>query len=108
MRTLKDCGLSSDEIECLITLCRSYPDIKQIKLFGSRAKGNFTARSDIDLAIIGNKVTRHTINNLLLDLDDSDIPYSVDAINYQEIKNASLINHIDRIGITLYSNEVAD
>lgn len=77
------------------------PDCDVI-VYGSRAKGNYTERSDLDLVI---KNTDKLDANLLFDLkdevDDSDFPYLVDLQYYDQIQNPSLREHIDRVGKVL-------
>jgi hypothetical protein len=41
----------------------------------------------------------------LLDLDDSNLPYSVDLQNYSDLKNRALIEHIDRVGVPIFKQE---
>ena len=80
-------GLSAEELSVLDASFSSHPHIEQVKLYGSRAKGAFTDRSDIDLAAFGAALTRSDIADVLLDLDDSNIPYQVDLQNFDELKN---------------------
>ena len=51
----------------LIAVCRRYPDLEEVILFGSRATGRATERSDIDLASRGIR-NRHRLGRLSLDL----------------------------------------
>lgn len=91
----------------LITLRRifaKYPTIRQVKLYGSRAKGSYRENSDIDLVAIG-ETDRFSIANILLDLDETDIPFLVDFQSYNELKNQQLIEHIDRIGVVIYDRD---
>jgi predicted nucleotidyltransferase len=79
-----------------------YTQVERATLFGSHAKGTATERSDIDIALQGQKLDRFVIADIALSLDDSDIPLQIDLQNYSEIKNTALKEHIDRIGIQLY------
>ena len=42
-------GLSEKTIEIIKKLLSNYPQIKKVKIFGSRAKGNYKPSSDIDI-----------------------------------------------------------
>ena len=95
-------GLTSEQIDVLVRIFIKYPEIKVVKLYGSRAKGTFNSRSDVDLVVFGEGIDRFLLSNMLLDLDDSNLPYSVDLQNYSEIKNRALIDHIDRVGIPIF------
>jgi predicted nucleotidyltransferase len=79
-----------------------YTQVERATLFGSHAKGTATERSDIDIAIQGQRLDRFVIADIALSFDDSDIPLQIDLQNYSEIKNTALKEHIDRIGIQLY------
>ena len=95
-------GLTNGQLEILTQVFKNRPEVQTVKLYGSRAKGTFHERSDIDLVVFGAGIDRFLIAELLLDLDDSDLPYTVDLQNYQELKNRALIEHIDRVGVVIY------
>lgn len=94
-------GLSASNIRILKTVCAHYPEIKNVILFGSRAKGTYKNGSDIDIAIKGENINNRIINMLYNELDDSSLPYFVDIIHYDTIANPDLTDHIDRVGIIL-------
>ena len=98
-------GLREFDIEILTKLFRAQPKITRVKVYGSRAKGTYHERSDIDLVIYGGGVDRFMISNLLLDLQSSDLPYIVDLQYYNDIKNQALREHIDRVGVVFYERE---
>jgi len=96
-------GLTSSTILTLQQAFSAYAEIEKAVLYGSRAKGNFHQRSDIDIALYGQHIDNKLIAHLLLELDDSDIIWQIDLQNYQQIKNQTLQEHIDRIGLPIYS-----
>ena len=102
---MQDTGLSAEELSVLNASFAGHPHIEQVKLYGSRAKGTFTDRSDIDLAAFGSTLTRSDIADVLLDLDDSNIPYQVDLQQFDDLKNRRLIDHINRVGVVIYQRE---
>lgn len=81
----------------------SYPELRQVRLYGSRATGKATPRSDIDLATVG-IVSEHRLGRLALDLDDLAIPQKCDLQAYESIRYAPFKRHIDTCGITIYEN----
>lgn len=99
-------GLTIEILTSLKKIFKKYAAIEQVKLYGSRAKGTFNERSDIDLVAYGKDITRFMIADLLLDLDDSDIPYMVDLQSYHDLKNNQLIEHINRAGVIIYDKDV--
>ena len=98
-------GLPKKTLITLESIFRKYSEIRQVVLYGSRAKGNYRKGSDIDLSL----KTRNGIDftNLLRignDFEDSDMPYFVDVSIYEKISNPDLKAHIDRVGKVLYTN----
>ena len=63
---MANAGLSKDVLSVLGTSFASHSHIELVKLYGSRAKGTFTDRSDIDLAAFGSALTRSDIADVLL------------------------------------------
>jgi uncharacterized protein len=99
---MKNIGLTNSQLALLHQVLADYSEIEYVKLYGSRAKGTFNERSDIDLAVFGENIERYLISDLLLELNDSDLPYLVDVQNYVELQNKKLIEHIDRVGVVVY------
>ena len=93
--------LPSAALHELVAVFRRYPDLEQVILFGSRATGRATERSDIDLATRG-IIDRHRLGRLSLDLDDIAIPQECDVQAYEQIDHAPLRNHIDQWGVPIY------
>ena len=71
-------------------------------MFGSRAKGNYSRGSDIDIAVKG-AISKDVLSALLGAFDETVLPYFVDIVVYGHIKNLALKEHIDRIGTCIYS-----
>jgi predicted nucleotidyltransferase len=97
-------GLSDRTIKTINSIFQKYSGIKQVILYGSRAKGNYRNGSDIDMAFKTNE--DFTFTDLLRignDLDDSDIPYFVNIDVYDKLSNPDLKAHIDRAGKVLFS-----
>jgi len=97
-------GLPDRTLDTLNSIFRKYPGIRQVILYGSRAKGNYRNGSDIDLSLqTGNNFSFTDLLRIAGDFDDSDMPYFVDVSIYNELLNPDLKAHIDRAGKTLYS-----
>ena len=91
----------SSTMERLTRVFATYPELMQVRLYGSRATGKATPRSDIDLATLG-IVNEHRLGRLALDLDDLPIPQKCDLQAYESIRYAPFRRHIDNHGITIY------
>lgn len=65
--------------------------------------GNYKKGSDVDLAVLGEEVSRATIRDLFDLLNEEyPLPYFFDIINYKEIENNELIAHIRQNGKIIY------
>ena len=91
-------GLSDTVIKELQDVFRRHANIKKVLIFGSRSKGNYRAGSDIDLAVIGNDIDYNQLLSILCEIDDLELLYSVDLLDYQKKKGTSIGDHIDRVG----------
>jgi predicted nucleotidyltransferase len=96
-------GLKESEISNIIKAAGELPEIEEVVIFGSRAKGNFKKASDIDLAIKGKTVTDVTIKRLSARLNEElSMPYFFDVLEYASINNQDLLDHIQRVGTVIY------
>ncbi len=83
-----------------------FPEIYEVVIFGSRAKGNFQPGSDVDLAIKGHGLDysyTEKVRNLLQ--EGLYTPYFFDVVDYDKISNAALKEHIDRVGKVFYKHD---
>lgn len=99
-------GLASGDIEKLQSVLARYPGIQKAVIYGSRAKGNYRASSDIDITLIGS-LDWQTFNRLETELDDLLLPYKIDLSIYDQIENNELRAHIQRAGKVLFSRNDA-
>ena len=95
-------GLSDTVIKELQDVFRRHANIKKVLIFGSRSKCNYRAGSDIDLAVIGNDIDYNQLLSILCEIDDLELLYSVDLLDYQKKKGTSIGDHIDRVGQVFY------
>ncbi|MFT6844396.1 MAG: putative nucleotidyltransferase [Flavobacteriales bacterium] len=94
-------GLKECDIDKIKSVFCEYPEIEKVILYGSRAKGNYRANSDIDLSIIGS-VDLGKLIKIETKLDDLLLPYLMDLSIFDKIKNNDLVEHINRAGIIFY------
>ena len=96
-------GITGRSYRLLLETLSAHPEIEEVILFGSRAKGNFRRGSDIDLAIKGNECTAELALKLSGYVNEElPIPYQVDIVDYGSIAHQELKDHIDRVGICLF------
>lgn len=108
-------GLDQHIIDKLITVFEQNSKVDKALVFGSRAKGNYRPDSDIDIAIKGQDLNTHDIIAMSVAFEEKEITHKIDLINYDNINEPALKDHIDRVGIELYSlwnefslNEIVD
>jgi len=104
MNEQKRYGLSELDLSKVISILIKNEKIDEVILFGSRAKGNFSNGSDIDLALKGNCLTLNDILDASIEIDKLYLPYKFDLIIFDRINEKKLIDHIDRVGISLTDN----
>jgi predicted nucleotidyltransferase len=95
-------GLKNETIDAIKAVFSQVPTIQKVVLYGSRAKGNFTPGSDIDLTIIEDGLSLHDVLRLENQLDDLLLPYTIDLSLYRLLAHPELIEHIRRVGVPFY------
>jgi len=101
-------GLKNRDIKYIIESIKTFSEITEVVLFGSRAKGNNQNGSDVDLAIKGENITHSTVTRLSYLLnEEKPLPYYFDIVHYEKIGEPELTEHIDRAGIVLYESTKA-
>lgn len=98
-------GLNQKDIDKINHVFATYEGIDSVIVYGSRAKGNFKAGSDIDLTIIENSISFPKFLEIENALDDLLLPYKIDLSLKRKITNIDLLSHIDRVGKLFYKSE---
>jgi len=91
------------DLKNLTEVIQTLSKVNKIVLFGSRAKGNARPSSDWDFALFGSDITTKDILSLQVKIEDLWLPNAVDLIDYNSINNEALREHIDRVGILVWS-----
>ena len=75
----------------------------QVLLFGSRARGDFHAGSDVDIGLIPRRqINPFKFSILKEKIEDSSIPYKVDIVNLSEVSDEFLEHALK--GAVLWKN----
>ncbi|MCH8488210.1 MAG: nucleotidyltransferase domain-containing protein [Candidatus Cyclonatronum sp.] len=98
-------GLPPKHLSLLREIFSRFPEVGEVVLYGSRAKGTANERSDADLVITGKPVSRHITGDILSAFEESDFPYLVDLQHLNDIQNPDLLAHIERVGRVIYRRE---
>jgi len=96
-------GIEQHIIDKLIAIFEQHSKVDKALVFGSRAKGNYRPDSDIDIAIKGPDLNTDDIIAMSVAFEEKGITHKIDLINYDKINEPDLKDHIDRVGIELYS-----
>lgn len=103
MTDLSRTGLRDGDIALIVDAAKRFPEIRQLVLFGSRAKGTRKPGSDVDLAIVGRNLTYESSIRLSSILNEElPLPFFFDVVNYHSITEPDLLAHIDRVGIVIF------
>ena len=94
-------ALTERELGLINQVFRRPPELLDVRIFGARAKGTHTPRSDVDLAIWGD-VDAIRAEAISAELDELPLPYHFDVKPFESIKLESLRDHIQRIGVPVY------
>ena len=84
-------------LEEIINLAKKY-SASTVSLFGPRAKGTATERSDIDIAVSGIP----DAEKLRAELDNLPTLYTIDLVNLDECGNQLLLEDIRKYGREIY------
>lgn len=95
-------GLSDTVIRELQDVFRRHASIEKVLIFGSRSKGNFRAGSDIDLAVIGKGIDYSQLLTIQCEIENLEMLYRIDLLDYQKEIGTPIGDHIDRVGQVFY------
>ncbi len=101
-------GLSKEIVADLHKVFKCYPEIEQVLIFGSRAKGTFKNGSDIDLAVIAPDMSDQRFANLWNQLDDLPLIFEIDLLHWDHLNNEQLKDKILREGKVFYARYMED
>lgn len=95
-------GLTTGQRRAIGEVLARFPQVESAVLYGSRAMGRYRPGSDIDLTLKGT-IDLATLNRIALALDDLMLPLTFDLSVWEDIDNPALREHIQRVGVLLYS-----
>lgn len=97
--------MKTGTIDCINGVFSKYPEVHEVILYGSRAKGNYRPGSDIDLTMKGTGLDLRLMSRISLEIDDLLLPYIVDLSIFAHIDNKALLDHIGRVGKVFYAKD---
>jgi len=94
-------GLAPAALQRIRAVFRRHPEVRTVKIFGSRATGRFEDGSDVDLVLWGD-LDPVLLGRILAELDELPLPYTFDVKAYESINHPPLKRRIDETGKLLY------
>ncbi|MCW3122571.1 MAG: nucleotidyltransferase protein [Flavipsychrobacter sp.] len=97
-------GLRQQDMDYMHRLFSGISSVEKVILFGSRTMGNFQPGSDVDLALIGTKITAREVA-AIRDLLENEAPaiLGYDVLHYDTLKHLQLKEQIDSYGKVIYT-----
>lgn len=98
-------GLSATVINKIHGVLAQHPNVQRAVLYGSRAKGNYKPGSDIDLTLFaseGQDISHRELADILDEVDDLLLPYTMDLSVFEHLNHDPLREHIERVGQVFY------
>ena len=100
-------GLALETENRIRAVLARFPEVEKALLYGSRAKGNYKPGSDIDLALVGSKLSSSVLTCINNELDDLLLPHRIDTLIFAKITQPDLIDHIERVGVVFYDKQAS-
>lgn len=98
-------GLSDEVINDICEVFNKHANIQKVLIFGSRAKGSYSEGSDIDLAAVGDDISFNQLMDINIQIEDLELLYKVDVVDYKKKIGTPIGDHIDRVGLLFYSKD---
>lgn len=96
---LKQINLNKELLEEIIDICKRHAEIEKVVLFGSRARGDNSPKSDIDLAIYSNS----NFSDFIEDMENNTRTLlEFDFSNMRTVKDEFFIEQVNKEGIIIY------
>lgn len=97
-------GLSEADFFQIIDILKKYKEkIEWVKIFGSRARGDYKEASDIDLVVFLR--VSNVIDNIRNDFYESDLKYTVDIVEYNKNLGENIKKNIEAEGVLIYKTD---
>jgi predicted nucleotidyltransferase len=98
---MKEPPLKAAEMDMVRSVFRLHPEVGTVIVFGSRAKGDHTERSDVDLVVTGD-VGPLRAESIAAELDELPLPYRFEVQPLAHIRHRPLLDHIRGVGVQIY------
>ena len=95
-------GFETKDVNDIVNAISLSLEVEKAILYGSRAKGSYRERSDVDICLFGPQLNLSVINEVSERIYNLNLPYLFDLSIYHQISNTDLLEHIRRVGVVLF------
>lgn len=95
-------GLSEKQLSMMRETFSRFPEIREVRIFGSRAAGNYKPGSDVDLALYGDSKLSCTARVSAVLNEELPLPYFFDVVDYAAVERPEFRKHIEEVGQSIY------
>lgn len=104
---MKAVSLRDKDRAVLVSTFRRFPSVHEVRVFGSRATGEASRASDLDLAIFAPEATAAEWADLCEALENAPLIYELDVVRPERTTNERLRAKIEREGTRVYPEETS-
>lgn len=97
-------GLAEHHYRAITEQFRDFPHIREVLIFGSRAKDTAKPYSDIDLAVIAPEMDDQEFSQLWNRLDALDLVFKLDLLHWDRLDQQPLKDAVMRQGKLFYTS----
>ena len=95
-------GMLDEELKLMHDIFAQTSTLEKVVLYGSRAKGTNKPFSDVDITLVGDRLSDEELTDVMYRLSESSLPYFCDVSLFKNLNNPALIDHIRRRGKEIY------
>lgn len=100
-------GLAERHYADFVRIFQRYPQIEEVLIFGSRAKGTDRPWSDFDLAVVAPTLTDREFSKLWNEIDDLPLVFKIDLVHWDRLPEDRFKEKIHREGKRFYPSEAS-
>src|SRR5688572_4809498 len=98
-------GLTQETIDKINSVFEKYPQVDEVIIYGSRAKGDYREGSDIDFTLKGKDLSGELVSSIAFEIEELNTPYLFDVSLFDTLNSAELEAHIKRVGREFYKRK---
>lgn len=95
-------GLAERHYAEFVRIFQHYPQIDEVLIFGSRAKGTAKPWSDFDLAVVASAMSDEEFSRLWTEVDGLELVFKVDLLHWDKLAQDRLKEKIREEGRQFY------